>query len=59
MDFILESRHLEAVIKIVSVLCPLWVEAPKECECSREIIKAVAEVCCQCIVTIRRIVLKR
>lgn len=39
-----ESRHLEAGIKIVSVQNPLVVKALKEYEHRREIMKPVAEV---------------
>lgn len=45
MVFILDSRHLEAGIKIMNVPSPLGIEAPKEFKHRREPVKPVDEVC--------------
>lgn len=45
MVFVLDSRHLEAGIKIVTVPSPLVVEAPEEFKHRKEIMKPVDEVC--------------
>lgn len=45
MVFILDSRHLEAGIKIMNVPRPLGVEAPKELKHRKELMKPVGEVC--------------
>lgn len=45
MVFILDSRHLEAGIKIMNVPSSLGVEAPEEFKHRRELMKPVGEVC--------------
>lgn len=45
MVFILDSRHIEAGIKILNMPRPLGVEAPEEFKHRKEIVKPVDEVC--------------
>lgn len=45
MVFILDSRHLEAGIKIMNVPSPLGAEAPEEFKHRKEIMKPVDEIC--------------